>query len=178
MARIEMIFGTMKRQTSVETTAAETTAAETTAAATPRWRFGSRELDPAEIEAVLERNWWGTLSTSVEGQPYGVPIVYGYDGEHFYVASAAGRKVEAVEANPSVTLTIVEVEPDATGWSSVIVFGRVEFVRDPAGYLKALTALRRQRGYTGSVGPKDALRMARARVMRIIPAEITGRTKA
>lgn len=148
------------------------------AAATPRWRFGSRELEPAEVEAVLERNWWGTLATAVDGQPYGVPIVYGYDGEHFYVASAAGRKVAAVEANPSVTLTVAEVEPDASGWSSVIVFGRVEFVRDPGGYLKALKALRRQRGYAGTVGPKDALRLARARVMRIAPTEITGRTKA
>ena len=70
------------------------------------------------------------------------------------------------------------VEPDATGWSSVIAFGSVEFVRDPAGYLTALKALRRQRGYAGSVGPKDALRMARACVMRIVPTEITGRTKA
>jgi len=148
------------------------------AAATPRWRFGSRELASAEIEAVLERNWWATLATSVDGQPYGVPIVYGYDGEHFYVASAAGRKVEAVEANPRVTLTVTEVAGDASGWSSVIVFGRVEFVRDPAGYLKALRALRAQRGYAGDVGPRDALRLARARVMRITPAQITGRTKA
>jgi len=148
------------------------------AAAPPRWRFGSRELTPEEIEAVLARNWWGTLATSVDGQPYGVPIVYGYDGEHFYVASAAGRKVEAVEANPRVTLTVVEVAPDASGWSSAIVFGGVEFVRDPAGYLEALKALRRQRGYTGTVGPRDALRLARARVLRITPTEITGRTKA
>jgi len=148
------------------------------AAATPRWRFGSRELEPDEIEAVLERNWWGTLATSLDGQPYGVPIVYGYDGEHFYIASAAGRKVAAVEANPSVTLTVAEVAPDASGWSSVIAFGRVDFVRDPAGYLKALKALRGQRGYSGNVGPRDAVRLARARVIRITPTEITGRTKA
>ncbi|MFV1988907.1 MAG: pyridoxamine 5'-phosphate oxidase family protein [Gemmatimonadota bacterium] len=147
------------------------------AAATPRWRFGSGELTAADVEAVLARNWWGTLATSVDGQPYGVPIVYGYDGEHFYVASAPGRKVDAVEANPSVTLTVVEVAPDASGWSSVIVFGSVEFVREPAGYLRALKALRGQRGYAGSVSPADAARMARARVLRITPSEITGRTK-
>ena len=150
----------------------------TTAAATNRWRFGSRELDAVDREAVIARNWWGTLATAIDGQPYGVPVVYGYDGEHFYVASAAGRKVEVVEANPLISLTIVEVSPDASGWSSVIALGCVDFVQDPASYLKALKALRRQRGYTGTVGPKDALRMARARVMRILPAEITGRTKA
>ena len=152
--------------------------AGTTAAATERWRFGSRELAPVDREAVVARNWWGTLATSIDGQPYGVPVVYGYDGEHFYVASAGGRKIEAVETNPLISLTIVEVNPDASGWSSVIAFGRVEFVQDSAGYLRALKALRRQRGYTGTVGPKDALRMARARVMRISPTEITGRTKA
>ncbi len=159
-------------------TGADSREVGTSAAATARWRFGSRELARADVEAVIAGNWWGTLATSVDDQPYGVPVVYGYDGEHFYVASAAGRKVEAVEANPLVSLTIVEAEPDATGWSSVIAFGRVEFVRDPAGYLRALEALRRQRDYTGSVGPKDVARMARARVMRIIPTEITGRTKA
>lgn len=147
-------------------------------AATPRWRFGSTEMERTEIEALLERNWWGTLATSLDGEPYGVPVVYGYDGEQFYVASANGRKVSNVEANPSVTLTVVEVEPDASAWSSVIAFGTVEFVRDPAGYLQALRTLRRQRGHAGAIGPEDAARMARARVMRITPTEITGRTKA
>ena len=149
-----------------------------TAAATPRWRFGSADLEADEIEALLRRNWWGTFATSAADTPYGVPVVYGYDGQNFYVASASGRKVSNVEANPRVSLTVVEVESDASAWSSVIVLGTAEFVKDPAGYLQALRALRRQRGHAGTVGPKDAARLARARVMRITPSEVTGRTKA
>lgn len=141
-------------------------------------RFGSKELDAAEVEALLRRGWWGTLATSADGDPYGVPVVYGYDGEAFYVASTPGRKTRNIKANDRVCLTVVDVGDGPGEWTSVIVHGRAEFVADTRGYFAAVRALRRQVGRRGKVTVDDAKRMARAKVIRIVPSEVTGRTKA
>ncbi|MFQ5689531.1 MAG: pyridoxamine 5'-phosphate oxidase family protein [Gemmatimonadota bacterium] len=139
--------------------------------------FATRELTASEIQAVLERSWWGNLATVSGGEPYAVPVVYGYDGRWFWVASGTGKKIECLENNPAVCLTVVEVIGDGEDWASVVVTGRGDLVRDPRSHLAALRALRRQRGHMGPVGPRDALRLARARVIRITPREITGRAK-
>lgn len=141
-------------------------------------RFASETLSEAEVAALLERNWWGTLATAAEGRPYAVPVVYGWDGERFYVANRPGRKARALEANPAVCLTVVEVEEGGGDWRSVVVEGRAEPVADPRGYLAALKALRRQ---VGRGGPPptgaDVARLARARVIRIVPERMAGRRK-
>lgn len=141
-------------------------------------RFGSRELDDEETEALLRRGWWGTLATSADGKPYGVPVVYGYDGDAFYVASTPGRKTRDIQANARVCLTVVEVGDGPGEWASVIVHGRAEFVSDIRGHVAAVRALRRQVGRRSEVTLDDAKRMARAKVIRVVPSEVTGRAKA
>lgn len=128
---------------------------------------------------LLDRNWWGDLATvGPDGRPYAVPVVYGWDGSHFWIASRAGRKVKNLEANPSVCLTVVEVEGDGDHWASVVVAGTARVVEGLQPHLRALRALRKQRGYVGKVTPGDAMQLARARVIRIDPETMTGRTKA
>ena len=56
-------------------------------------RFGiSREMTDEEIEDLLTRSWWGSLATVEEGGPYSVPVIYGWDGENFYVAAGAAAR--------------------------------------------------------------------------------------
>ncbi len=63
-------------------------------------------------------------------------------------------------------------------WTSVLVIGRADMVKNPKGHLAAILALRRQAGITArNVDPKDLARMAAARVIRLIPDEITGRVR-
>lgn len=140
-------------------------------------RFRSRDLSPDEIEALLDRLYWGVLSTAVDDEPYAVPVVYGYDGEAFYVAMMAGRKTENIERNPRICLTIADVEPGAD-WASVVAMGTAEWVTDPRGWLQALTALIRQttKGAPRPT-PKEASRLAGARVIRLVPRELTGRKR-
>ena len=135
----------------------------------------SRKLTDAEIRDFLKRGFWGVLATSVNDEPYGVPVIYGLDDEGvIYIANRPGRKIEMLRQNPRVTLTVVEVEDFGQRWRSVIVYGAVEVVRDTGEKLHAFNALRKQVP-RASVRVSDAARLAMAKVVKIVPSEITGR---
>jgi len=140
---------------------------------------GATSLDGPAIDALVRRNYWAVLATADGDQPYAVPIVYGYDGSAFYLASSAGLKLDNLLANPCVCLTIAEVEPGATRWRSVVVTGRAEQVKASRERLAAFDALRRQvaphRAVSASM--RDAARLAGAVVVRIAPLRMTGRSR-
>ncbi|HEX7117968.1 MAG TPA: pyridoxamine 5'-phosphate oxidase family protein [Longimicrobiales bacterium] len=140
-----------------------------------RRRRGTRSLGGAEAAEVLRRNSWGVLSTSCEGRPYAVPVAYDFDGERFFIASREGREVWNLEANPEVCFTVLEVEDDGACWRSVVVAGVVEWVSGPRESLAALSALGRRRNRAAPTSFRAAARPEGARVVRIIPREITGR---
>lgn len=141
-------------------------------------RFGiSREMTEEEIQDLLERSWWGNLATAEEDGPYAVPVIYGWDGDHFYIASRAGRKIRNLERNPAVCLTVVEATGLGEPWHSVLVLGDADLVHGFRGHAAAIKALRGQVGRGGRVTPKDVARMAAAKVIRIVPREITGRVR-
>lgn len=147
---------------------------------TPKFtsRFGvSREMTGEEIEELLARSWWGSLATIEKDGPYAVPVIYGYNGRDFYVASRPGRKISNLEKNPAVCLTVVEAESLGAAWSSVVVLGNADLVHGFRGHVAAIRALRGQVGRSGKVTPKDVDRMAEARVIRISPRKITGRVR-
>lgn len=140
-------------------------------------RFAPRELADEETRDLLRRAYWGMLAVSDDGAPYAVPVAYGWDGEHFYVAMGAGRKADALERNPRVCLTVAEV-PAGRPWLSAVVQGRIEWVRDPAGWLRAMTTLVWQTdGEAPRPSLEDAKRLAHSRVIRIIPESVTGRAR-
>ncbi|HET9983784.1 MAG TPA: pyridoxamine 5'-phosphate oxidase family protein [Longimicrobiales bacterium] len=135
-----------------------------------------RALSRQEIDALIRRQGWGVLATSVEDRPYAVPVVYAYDGDGFVIANAPGKKATNLAANPFVCLTITDVKDPAVGWSSVVVLGRARPIERLAERLAAFELLRRQRRSGGSPRLRDAALLARAIVVRIEPEEITGRT--
>ena len=135
----------------------------------------AREMTREEIGDFLRAGFWGVIATSVADQPYGVPIIYGYDDDgSIYVANGPGRKIEMMEQNPNVTLTVVEVVDLGKRWRSVIVHGRVEMVEGLSEKLHAFNTLRRQ---IPSANPRlrDAAKLAAAKVIRIVPVEVTGK---
>lgn len=141
-------------------------------------QFSSRGLEEHEVEAFLEDHSWGVLGTSLDDVPYAVPVIYGYDGRDFYVIMVKGKKTAILERNPEVSLTVVDVQEPGMVWRSVIIAGRVEWVTDVKGWLHAMITLRKQRGNDAGATLKEAKRLARARVARIVPTQITGRAKA
>ncbi len=141
-------------------------------------RFGiSREMTDEEVADLLERSWWGSLSTVEEDGPYAVPVIYGWDGEHFYIASRAGRKIDNLEQNPAVCLTVVEATGLGGPWHSVVALGDATLVHGFRGHGKAVRALRKQVGREGKVTKESVARMAAAKVIRVEPRQITGRIR-
>jgi nitroimidazol reductase NimA-like FMN-containing flavoprotein (pyridoxamine 5'-phosphate oxidase superfamily) len=125
----------------------------------------SRAMTREEIDAFLRQGFWGVLATALDNEPYGVPIIYAYDDDGtFYIANGPGRKISTLEKNPNVTLTVV-----------VIVFGKAEIVSDVGEKLHAFNALRRQLPRPAA-RLRDAAKLAMAKVIRIRPTEVTGKT--
>jgi uncharacterized protein len=144
------------------------------AAAEGGGRRTGRELSPEEIDELLKRGFWGVLATSVNDEPYGVPIIYAYDDGAIYIANGPGKKINNLEANPNVTLTVVELEDYGRLWRSVIVYGKVELLQDLGDKLHAFNALRKQIPRPAA-RLRDAAKLAAAKVVRIVPTQVTGR---
>jgi nitroimidazol reductase NimA-like FMN-containing flavoprotein (pyridoxamine 5'-phosphate oxidase superfamily) len=135
----------------------------------------ARILTSAEIQEILERGCWGVLAMIDGDLPYATQIIYGYNGEDFVFASAPGHKLEVLQNNPRVNLIITEVEDCGKRWRSVHVKGAVEWIEDITSKISAFNTLRKQ---VPSSTPRlrDASKLVSAKVGRIVPSEITGRT--
>jgi nitroimidazol reductase NimA-like FMN-containing flavoprotein (pyridoxamine 5'-phosphate oxidase superfamily) len=138
-------------------------------------RRTGRKLDKTEIDAFLRQGFWGVLALSVDDEPYGVPIIYAYDDDGtFYIANGPGKKIEMMQKNPQVTLTVVELEDYGRRWRSVIVYGKVELVDRLPEKLHAFNALRKQIPRPAT-RLSDAAKLASAKVIRLVPTEMTGK---
>ena len=146
--------------------------------ANPEQHGGSRtarQLSRAEIEEILKRNCWGVLAMVADDTPYSVPIIYGYNGEDFVFANGPGRKADVLAQNPRVNLVVTEVEEHGKRWRSVVVKGTIEWIDDLGGKLSAFNTLRKQIPFSAE-RVRDAAKLAGAKVARIVPSEITGRS--
>jgi nitroimidazol reductase NimA-like FMN-containing flavoprotein (pyridoxamine 5'-phosphate oxidase superfamily) len=135
-----------------------------------------RALDIEECAAFVRERRWGVLATSTDEQPYAVPVAYGWDGESLFVAMNDGLKAQNIERNPRLCFTIADATGIDSGWRSVVAIGRGEWVVDLAGRLYAFDVLRRQQRRALVADPRNAVKLARARLLRIRIHEFTGRT--
>lgn len=145
-------------------------------------------LSPAECAELLATQRLCVLSTADDGQPYAVPMFYGWDGAVLYIGISEGRKTEVLDANPRLCVTVTEVGAGQS-WRSVLVSGRAEWVTDAAERARAIEVLMaHNRRFTPSrevPSPASAPASAGAsprrhtggRLMRIAHATITGRAK-
>lgn len=93
------------------------------------------EMSPAEIDAFLDRAETGVISFARDGEPYAIPVSYGYDTESrtFYlrlVSTPGSRKRSFLGDAPATTLVVSEGTDDET-YRSVVATGRLEEL-DPA----------------------------------------------
>ena len=132
-------------------------------------------LDPPEIDAILRRNCWGVLATAAGARAYAVPVMYGYDGSSIYMVSGPGRKLAALQENPGVCFTVAEVEAGGARWRSVVLHGEAVPVEELLARVAAFNVLRRQISGHRTASARDVTRLTSVAVVRITPAEITGR---
>jgi len=140
--------------------------------------------DRDTIEGIIRSAQVCRIGLVDEGQPYVVPVCFGYaDGVLYFHSAPRGRKVEALRKNDAVCCEFdVDVEivrnGDACKWSvryrSVIGFGRASIVAEPEEKRRALDTIVAQYGGKPQAYPEDTLQ--RTAVIKVQIDRMTGKT--
>jgi nitroimidazol reductase NimA-like FMN-containing flavoprotein (pyridoxamine 5'-phosphate oxidase superfamily) len=139
--------------------------------------------DPDALRAILEKATICRIAMVDDGEPYIVPLNYGYAGGCLYMHTAReGRKIDALRRNPRVCFEVelgVEVVPNerACGWAiqytSVIGHGTVTFL-PPEAVPDALDVLMQQHSGRGDWSYQDRA-LKRVLVLRLEIESMTGK---
>ena len=90
-----------------------------------------KDLSREEMEKLLATVGDGVLSLSSEDVPYCLPFGFVYTGGKLYLSMfPKGRKWEILKKNNKVCFTAFDWNKDHTEWSSVVVDGRIEQVKE------------------------------------------------
>ena len=136
-----------------------------------------------EIDRVIQRAQVCRIAFISEGEPYLVPVCFGYDGSALYFHCAVeGRKLGMLAPGAAVCFEMetdvgVVPAPGACGWtmtySSVIGWGRAAKIGDEAEKVRALDTIMAH--YGGPAGPYDPGPAARTILVRIDIERLTGK---
>lgn len=118
-------------------------------------------------DAVLAAGYWAILTAVEAGAPYAVPVIYGWDGSAAYVLMQPGRKERALRACADACLSV----PAGAG-ASVLIRGRGEWVDELTRKAHAADVVRRQMAGRRAPSVRDAARLVRAHVMKLVPHEV------
>ena len=139
--------------------------------------------DRAEIDAVIRSCRVCRLGLSDDGQPYVVPLSFGYDGEALYFHSATeGRKLDILRKSNRVCvesdiLEGLEEADEACAWGiryrSVIGTGSATILEDTEEKKKAFTVLMSQYSDRDYSFPDKTV--ARTTVVKIVFHSLTGK---
>jgi nitroimidazol reductase NimA-like FMN-containing flavoprotein (pyridoxamine 5'-phosphate oxidase superfamily) len=88
------------------------------------------EISHDECKELLNRVSVGRLASSLEDQPYVVPVCFAYEPEYLYVFSTLGQKIEWMRQNPKVCLQADEIG-NRSNWTSVVLNGTYLELREP-----------------------------------------------
>jgi nitroimidazol reductase NimA-like FMN-containing flavoprotein (pyridoxamine 5'-phosphate oxidase superfamily) len=100
-------------------------------------------LSEQEARALLRACTVGRLGCVYDDGPYVVPVNYVCDGEGIYIHSLAGRKIDALRANPKACLQVDQIS-DAYHWQSAIAYGYYEEVTETSKRDWAVKALQQR----------------------------------
>lgn len=106
--------------------------------AKPPHMFG--ELDPDQIELLLQHLIVGRIGCHADGVTYIVPISYAYDGESVFMHTFEGMKINIMRKNPQVCFQVEEMASMAN-WKSVVAWGTFEEITDLQEQNRALNLL-------------------------------------
>jgi len=127
------------------------------------------------IDEALTQIGYGTLSLARDGDAYGVPVSFGYDGDGVYLYlirfGEDSEKLAAAESTGLATLTVLDVR-SRFDWCSVVVRGSLE----PAGDQEYAQEVIDDNAWHPSLfGSTSAEPMTEVRRMRLEIAEASGR---
>lgn len=89
-------------------------------------------MDEADVDDLLDSAGWGVLSLARDGEPYSIPVSFGYTGENVYFAfvraGPPNTKFEFIADGATARLLVMDVR-DTYDWRSVAVTGPVRAIR-------------------------------------------------
>ena len=140
--------------------------------------------DRAEIDAVIHGAEICHLGVVSHGEPYVLPISFGYDGEAVYVHTAhEGRKIESLAAGDrgccqfDRAVELVRNDDEACEWTfafeSAIGWGDADELVGAAARLEGLNHIMRH--YSGRDWGMPERAVAGTRVWRITLTKVTGK---
>ena len=149
-------------------------------------RRNEREIkDRKEIDDIIRRCRVCHLAMCVDGQPYVVPLNFGYDGRSLYFHTAPeGRKIDIIKRNNRVgfefdILHDIVTAEQACKWGakyeSVMGSGTAEIVDDLEAKKEALEWIMRQYG-NGAWDFKEEI-LKKTLVLRVRILEISGKVR-
>lgn len=110
-----------------------------------------------ETEEIIRKCQWCHLAMcSPDGEPYVLPMNFGYrDGVIYLHGAQQGKKIDLLKQNPRVCINFAtdqqlryQSEHVACSWNmsyrSVLCYGRVEFIDDPESKIAALDVIMSQ----------------------------------
>ncbi len=137
-----------------------------------------------QIDAIIARSQVCRLGLSLDGQPYIIPVNFGYADRTLYVHSAQeGKKLDILRQNPRVCVEFdidheVVQGPKACDWSmkyrSAIGFGRASVLAGDDEKREALHMIMRQYAGQGKFSFSDAI-LQKTAVIKIDIEEISGK---
>ncbi len=146
-----------------------------------RWK---QEMPSEESYEILREGSYGTLALlGDEDYPYAVPMAYVFDNGKIYFHSAAtGHKMDAIEKSSKASFCVVSENTNmpeklTTAYKSVVVFGKIEVVEEPAEKRTAIEAIGRKYspGYEAEADRQIERDFKFLRVMALTPEHITGK---
>lgn len=149
-------------------------------------RRKDREItDPAVMENIIRKARVCHLGLCDEGEPYVLPVNFGYRDRTLYVHCAReGRKLDVIRRNPRVC-AVFDVDhelvtgEEAVNWSmkyrSVVAFGKAEILAedDLDGKTEALDEIMRQYSDAAWTYPEKTVR--KTGIIRITIDRMTGK---
>jgi nitroimidazol reductase NimA-like FMN-containing flavoprotein (pyridoxamine 5'-phosphate oxidase superfamily) len=151
-----------------------------------KMRRKDRQMPQDAAVELLQHGEYGVLSSvDQDGQPYGVPLNYAFDGNDriYFHCAKEGQKLDNLKTHPSVCFTVVGNHQVmdwefSTAYESVIVFGVAEVVDGDEKYqgLKML-ALKYSPNYMDKFEQDIETAMIPTQVMKIIVKQMTGKER-
>ncbi|MFH2065887.1 MAG: pyridoxamine 5'-phosphate oxidase family protein [Pseudomonadota bacterium] len=149
-------------------------------------RRKDREIaDRKAIDDIISRCKVCRIALCENGQPYVLPLNFGYDGKHLYFHSANdGKKIEMIKQNNRVGFEfdilheiITADKPCEWGakFESVVGSGTAEFIESQQEKSKALRCILRQ--YGGSFSEFNGLSLSSVVIIRVNIVSISGKEK-
>ena len=87
-------------------------------------------LSDAEARAFLEAAPGAHIGIIADGEPYVTPMSFVVDRNRILLRTKPGRRLEAIKANPAVSIEASSYDDETGWWSSVIIRGKAFVTTD------------------------------------------------